>query len=274
MNDKRADWLLPPWIQYPELRPFSIGWRMGAGETYSHEFNQWYEELTEEGKQAYREHYPTPKILDYWDTTGYQWEDDYRCKGVMFWEQNGVSKYSKAQLIEEIKPREKLDFTFFWMMENDERACFSQWFPASFSVDADDYTCSEQYMMAEKARVFGDVETHQAIMATDSPREMKILGRQVKGFDAAIWDKVKYSVVLSGNWYKFTQNPKLARILLGTDPTILVEASPTDSIWGIGLTETRPEAQDPAQWQGENLLGFALMEVRDDIHRVYQNVEW
>lgn len=118
-------------------------------------------------------------------------------------------------------------------------------------------------MMAGKARLFGDEEMLEKIMAASDPRTMKKLGRQVRGFDQAVWEQYKYALVLQGNVCKFSQNPALGQFLLSTGEQILVEASPYDRIWGIGLSATDPRAQDPRQWRGRNLLGFALTEVRD-----------
>ena len=86
-----------------------------------------------------------------------------------------------------------------------------------------------------------------------------------------VWDKFKYAIVLNGNWCKFSQNRDLREFLLSTGDSVLVEASPYDAIWGIRLAASSPEAQDPVKWRGQNLLGFALMEVRDELRRVTQN---
>ena len=101
---------------------------------------------------------------------------------------------------------------------------------------------------------------------------MKALGRKVRNFDPQVWDKLKYSIVLNGNYYKFTQNKEMMDFLLSTGDKILVEASPVDTIWGIGLGKENEKAKNVAMWRGKNLLGFALMEVRDEIRKVYQNV--
>lgn len=105
------------------------------------------------------------------------------------------------------------------------------------------------------------------------PKEIKALGRKVRGFDESVWNKVKYSIVLNGNFRKFTQNPKLREFLLSTGENILVEASPYDAIWGIRMSANNENAQNPMKWKGQNLLGFALMEVRDEIRRVWENAE-
>ena len=143
--------------------------------------------------------------------------------------------------------------------------CFSQWYPCRFEVDGVTYTSAEQYMMAEKAKLFGDDEIRKEILSTSDPRTCKALGRKVKHFDKAVWDKNKESIVKKGNMKKFLQNNELRNFLLSTGDKVLVEASPSDRIWGIGLGKNNPDALDPTKLRGQNLLGFALMNVRDSI---------
>ncbi len=158
------------------------------------------------------------------------------------------------------------DFHFFW------NGPFSQWYPCTFAVEswvlADglrvEYNCAEQYMMAEKARLFGDDETLQKIMASSDPREQKRLGRSVKNFDPAKWDAVCMDVVGTGNFAKFHQNQKLWDFIRSTDDKVLVEASPYDAIWGIGYSEQDAPNVPQSQW-GKNLLGICLMDVRHDL---------
>lgn len=126
-------------------------------------------------------------------------------------------------------------------------------------------------MMACKAELFGDQEIRKQILGCSDPKQIKALGRKVRGFDQAVWDKFKYAIVLNGNWCKFSQNRELREFLLSTGDSVLVEASPYDRIWGIQLSADAPEAQNPFGWRGENLLGFALMEVRDELLRVTKN---
>lgn len=142
-------------------------------------------------------------------------------------------------------------------------SCLSQWFPCSFAVEGNNYTTSEQYMMAEKARLFGDEEIRQQILREEDPMACKRLGRQVQQFDKDVWDTRCGETVVAGNIAKFSQNPELKAFLLSTGDAILAEGAPRDKIWGIGMGKNNPLAQDPAQWRGRNLLGFALMEVRD-----------
>ena len=167
------------------------------------------------------------------------------------------------------------DFLLFWGHTpardgSITQSCLSQWWMADFTFQGDRYCCMEQCMMAGKARLFGDAEMLEKIMASSDPRTIKKLGRQVRGFDQAIWETYKYALVMQGNVCKFAQNPALKQFLLSTGDKILVEASPYDRIWGIGLSAADPRAQDPRQWRGRNLLGFALTEVRDILRQSVQ----
>ena len=143
--------------------------------------------------------------------------------------------------------------------------CLSQWYPCRFEVDGDIYTSAEQYMMAEKAKLFGDIETRSKILNTAEPRKCKALGRKVKNFDKDVWDENKRHIVEDANIKKFIQNDDLREYLLSTGDKVLVEASPTDCVWGIGLGKNNPDALNPTKWRGENLLGFALMTAREVI---------
>lgn len=142
-------------------------------------------------------------------------------------------------------------------------ACFSQWYPAPFEVDGARYPTAEHWMMAEKARLFGDDAALAQVFAKDDPGAAKAAGRAVRGFDDALWTRRRFDIVVAGNLAKFGQNRSLGDFLLGTGDQVLVEASPVDPVWGIAIAAGDPRAQDPMRWQGLNLLGFALMAVRD-----------
>jgi len=137
----------------------------------------------------------------------------------------------------------------------------------AFSSDEEDeFNCCEQFMMATKAALMGDEATFLKIMATKSPKKQKELGRQVKNFDSVIWDRHKRHAVYSANYWKFNQNPKLKEFLLSFPRgTIFAEASPTDTIWGIGMDATNPDALDISKWRGQNLLGEAIQRVQLDL---------
>lgn len=144
------------------------------------------------------------------------------------------------------------------------KSCLSQWWSCSFADRElqQSYTSAEQYMMVRKALLFEDEECMKAILHAESPQEVKALGRAVKNFDAGMWNEYKAEIVFRGNLLKFSQNPELREFLLSTGEKMIIEASPVDVIWGIGLTADNPDAPIPQNWQGENLLGFILMDVR------------
>ncbi|RKH36870.1 NADAR family protein [Corallococcus sicarius] len=152
-------------------------------------------------------------------------------------------------------------FTFFWQQDS----AFSQWHPSVFEVEGVRYTCAEQYMMAGKARLFGDTRVLEQILRAATPKQHKALGRKVSPFDAAVWERERERIVYEGNHAKFTQHRMLLDTLLGTAGTVLVEASPMDRIWGVGLNAEDPRIQDPATWRGLNLLGKVLTRLREDL---------
>ncbi len=156
---------------------------------------------------------------------------------------------------------EQRGFTFFWRQQSP----FSQWHPCGFRVGQARFTCAEQYMMYGKAQLFGDAEMAARILEARTPKEHKALGRKVRGFEGAVWERERERIVYEGNHAKFTQNEPLRAALLATKGTLLVEASPLDRIWGVGLSEEDPRIQDPAQWRGQNLLGKVLTRLREDL---------
>ncbi len=143
-----------------------------------------------------------------------------------------------------------------------DRSCLSNWFPAPFELEGVHYATTEHYMMAGKARLFGDADMLAEILAAASPMAAKKLGRKVRNFEDGVWKRHCFDIVVAGNFAKFGQNEALGRYLLATGDAVLVEASPRDRIWGIGMGASNPKARDPERWRGRNLLGFALMEVR------------
>jgi ribA/ribD-fused uncharacterized protein len=173
-------------------------------------------------------------------------------------------------LLQEKSDWTKDDFIFFWghhKTSGINKGCFSQWWPCNFMVNGIGYNFAEQYMMAEKARLFNDTETLQKIMIAEEPNTCKYLGRQVKNFDSKTWDATCYQIVFQGNLAKFSQNEDLKKELLATGDKILVEASPYDHIWGIAMSKDHPDCVNPSKWKGTNLLGFALTEVKEVLRK-------
>ena len=145
------------------------------------------------------------------------------------------------------------------------KSCLSQWWPCKFKSNGIEYNCTEQYMMSEKAKLFKDEEAYQLIIKETSQKKIKEYGRKIKNFNDEEWNKNKINIVVQGNILKFSQNEDLKQFLIDTGDKILVEASPTDKIWGIGLDQYNPDSRNPLKWKGQNLLGFSLMKVRDII---------
>jgi ribA/ribD-fused uncharacterized protein len=158
-------------------------------------------------------------------------------------------------------------YVFFWGHRPQPdgsvgKGCLSQWWPAPFTAGGVAYPTAEHFMMAGKALLFGDAETAERIAQASHPGEAKALGGQVRHFDEQRWAEHRFGIVVAGNLAKFGQHPELRQFLLGTGNRVLAEASSRDRVWGIGLAAGDERAASPQTWQGSNLLGFALMEVR------------
>ncbi|RZF23966.1 NADAR family protein [Paraburkholderia sp. UYCP14C] len=153
------------------------------------------------------------------------------------------------------------NFTLFFGADD----ALSNWHPCRFSYHGVDFTSVEQFMMFSKAKLVGNENAAAGILAARHPKDQKAIGRGVKGFDLATWEGKRESIVYVGCREKFAQNPGLRSLLLATAPTELVEASPYDRIWGVGLGERDPLILDKANWRGTNLLGITLMKVRDTL---------
>nr|WP_231921492.1 NADAR family protein [Micromonospora auratinigra] len=179
-----------------------------------------------------------------------------------------MSIRSVADLLAALQSGRRVKYLHFWGHRPQRdgsvgAGCLSQWWPAPFTVDGRTYATAEHWMMWHKATLFGDTGTAARILEAGHPQRAKALGRQVRGFDEATWTARRYEIVVAGSVAKFAQHDALRAFLLGTGDRVLVEASPVDRIWGIGLAADDPRAADPATWQGPNLLGFALMAARD-----------
>jgi len=157
----------------------------------------------------------------------------------------------------------KGDFHFFWGGQ------LSNWHLCHFRVADVWYNSVEQQVMARKALLFDDFDRFDRIMETAAPSEQKKIGRRVKNFDKNKWNRFSREIVYEGCYAKFSQSKELGKYLISTGNKILVEASPYDCIWGIGLNMNDPKAMDPDQWRGKNWLGETLMRVRQSVSHSY-----
>ncbi len=176
------------------------------------------------------------------------------------------------KLIKQVSRGERVKFLPFWGHRPRPDGslgpgCLSQWWPAEFTVGDVRYATAEHWMMAGKARLFEDAEAERAALFAPTPAEAKNAGRLVRGFDGAVWERERFALVVEGSVHKFGSDPALRSYLLSTGDRVLVEASPLDRIWGIGLAADDERTLDPARWQGLNLLGFALMEARERLRQ-------
>ena len=151
------------------------------------------------------------------------------------------------------------NYVFFW------NGIYSQWYKSPMTIDKMEYNSCEQYMMHQKALLFGDSEIAELIMNESNPKEQKKYGRMIKNFDKSVWDKNCLAIVYEGNLAKFSQNKDLKEEMLSTGNRIFVEASPFDNIWGIGMSEDSEGIENPSFWLGLNLLGQALTLVKQEI---------
>ncbi|SDP16907.1 hypothetical protein SAMN04487981_117160 [Streptomyces sp. cf386] len=171
-------------------------------------------------------------------------------------------------LVREVRAGARVKYLHFWGHRPlpDGRvgaSCLSQWWPSPFTVDGVSYATAEHWMMAEKARLFGDAEAERRVLDAGHPSVAKKAGRLVRGFDDGVWERERFRIVVEGSVHKFGADAGLRGFLVGTGDRVLVEASPVDRVWGIGLAAGDEGAGDPQRWRGPNLLGFALMEARE-----------
>ncbi|WP_202918540.1 NADAR family protein [Streptomyces cavernae] len=175
---------------------------------------------------------------------------------------------SVESLVNAVRSGTRVKYLHFWghRPRPDGRlgpSCLSQWWPSPFTVDGVSYATAEHWMMASKARLFQDAEAERRALQAPNPALAKKAGRLVRGFDDTVWERERYGIVVEGSVHKFASDPELGAFLRGTGERVLVEASPMDRVWGIGLAADDERAGDPERWRGLNLLGFALMAARE-----------
>ncbi|WP_426349763.1 NADAR family protein [Alloiococcus sp. CFN-8] len=175
--------------------------------------------------------------------------------------QDTLQIMDRGSYITNDKREERPKYVFFWH-EYDKNGYLSNWYESPFVIDDFKYRNVEQYVMAQKAKLFHDADGYTAILRASTPKECKALGKLVKPFDAELWDANKVRIMTEGNRAKFQQNPDLMEKLLDTGEALLAEASPYDGVWGIKLAAEDAALISPSEWPGQNLLGSILMELR------------
>ena len=146
----------------------------------------------------------------------------------------------------------------------------SNWFLSDFEYDSVRYSSMEQYMMYQKAILFADLETAEQILGTKDVAVIKSLGRSIKNYEDWTWNGLRQLIVYRGLLEKFGQTSELKKLLLDTGSSILAECAVKDRIWGIGLSMEDERRLNPQEWRGQNLLGYALMDVREQLRRLYR----
>ena len=176
---------------------------------------------------------------------------------------------TKEELVNHVNRGKKVKYLFFWGHQSKgntiSKSYFSQWYTSPFNEDGNRFATAEHYMMYGKAKLFNDLDAMDKALNAKNPGAVKAVGRAVKGFDQTIWNANKFDLVVKANLAKFSSNVDLKNFLINTGKRVLVEASPVDKVWGIGLAQDDDAASNPNLWKGENLLGFALMEVREQL---------
>ena len=161
----------------------------------------------------------------------------------------------------------KNTYVMFWR-PHEGNGILSQWYDSTFTVEGVEYSHAEMYMMAEKCKLMGDEETRQQILqCRHDPSKQQKLGRMVANWDEDLWLANREEVVYQASLAKFSQNSDLKAFLMQTDDAVLVEASPSDRVWGIGMKRTDYNATNEREWRGQNLLGKCLMRARETIRQ-------
>ena len=172
-------------------------------------------------------------------------------------------------LLNQIGYGKQFEYIFFWSHKGQnnsvDKHCLSQWYQSPFDEKGIEFPTAEHFMMYHKASLFHDSIAMNRVLEATNPGAAKEIGREVKGFDQEIWETERYSIVVAANIGKFAGNPELKKYLLNTGEHVLVEASPVDKVWGIGLAEEDSACSNPYRWKGTNLLGYALMEAREQV---------
>ena len=179
------------------------------------------------------------------------------------WLSETLNTLKKAGMIKDkLKVADQEVDAVFFHKPSEPNCYLSNWYLSPFDLDGIHYTSVEQYIMYQKCVIFGDLPSAKAILATDDPQKQQSIGQKAKGFIGNVWAGQRQFVAVRGLLAKFSQNEDLKKKLLDTEDAWLVECAHSDTIWACGIRLNEDERFDAAKWRGQNILGFALMEVR------------
>lgn len=263
---------MPPiWIMYPHISEYSIGWRMGYGEGYKYDLYDWIQSLLEEDQKKYHFMFPEPTfwrssvLLDDTDQDNEMYERWVGDLLIQFWQENGIMKYSKDNDLKQfnLKPIIQIDDNLDYI---NIKSCLNKKNNSPFTVDTDDYFCLEQYIVAQKALMFNNDDIFNQIIETKNIDKVLVLDQSITNIDRALWSHYYYTICLTGNYYKFSQNIEMRNYLLSTDGQLIIEGYSSN----ILNNEDFDLRKNLNNYIGENIEGFALMEVRDELMRLYK----
>lgn len=259
--------MAPLWLAYPDIHPYSIGWRMGYGEEYKDEFWDWRDTLSSEQGEEYDALFPAPPI----------WSDPEYENNVLLWDDADSPYYNIDFLKEKLKADSDSKFNLIFEINSNGQysasSPLSGWVVSYFceSEEEPEFKNLEQYIQFQKALLFDDENIAAKILGTSSPWELRGIENSISNYDEAIWERLCYSVVAYGNYLKFDSDIRWREYLLDTGNDILVYADENDTLLGIGLSKDDPDVCNPEKWKGKNIFGFALMDARDKLRAVYAN---
>ena len=200
------------------------------------------------------------ELLNRWSSAPYDYYHE--------WLSETVDSLKKAGMIKDKLRIAGQDVeAIFFHLPSEPHGYLSNWYLSPFDLDGVHYSSAEQYIMYQKCVLFGDTASAKAVLATNDTEAQQTIGRHAKGYIGAVWAGRRQLVAVRGLLAKFSQNEDLKKKLLDTGEAWLVECAYSDTIWACGIRLNEDERFDVSKWRGQNILGFALMEVRSILRK-------
>lgn len=200
------------------------------------------------------------KLLNWWSGAPYDYYHEWLSETVDTLKKAGMIKDKLRIAGQEVE-------AIFFHLPTEPHGYLSNWYLSPFELDGVHYSSAEQYIMYQKCMLFGDTASAKAVLATDDTKAQQAIGRKAKGYIGAVWAGQRQLVAMRGLLAKFSQNEDLKKKLLDTEDAWLVECAYSDTIWACGIRLDEDERFDASKWRGQNILGFALMEVRSILRK-------